>query len=137
MEAVGLVAVAIEVIQNLVEKNQHRAPGLLDDASDRLGSRWCSSRLGPQRRDSCIAGQLAREVYPRRLAPVSRIPCVPNEDRYLRSRELRKPRTFQQCLNSRIGGRFSGIANQMIQSGQRMSLATAELGDEGENGSRV
>src|SRR5713226_8964715 len=31
MKAIGLVAVAVEIIQNLVEKNQHRTPGLLDN----------------------------------------------------------------------------------------------------------
>ena len=37
MEAVSLIPISIQVVQNLIEKNQYRAASFIHDAADRLG----------------------------------------------------------------------------------------------------
>src|SRR3990172_11797359 len=74
VERLGAPAVAVHEVEHLVEEQEHRRPGRLEDPRDRLGPGRRGPGRRPERLDTLVARELPGDVDPRRLAPLLRIP---------------------------------------------------------------
>jgi hypothetical protein len=83
MEKVGTSAVAIEIVQHLVEEQEHGCIRGLEHTRDGVSAGRRCLRRRPEGFDAFIAGELARDVYPGRLAPRLRIPRIAHKYRLL------------------------------------------------------
>src|SRR5690606_20738755 len=100
VERLGAAAVAVQVVQHLVEEQQHGRIGSLEYACDRLRS----GRRGLCRRTEClnalIPRKLSRDVDPWRLATRLRIPRVADEHGHLRLRYGRNARISHEIRHA-------------------------------------
>ena len=82
VERVGHLAMAIHEVEDLVEQQQHRRAGRLEDTGDGLGARRGRLRSLAQGLDALVARQLPGDVDPGCLPSVLWVPCVAYEHRY-------------------------------------------------------
>ena len=123
-------AIAIDVIQHLVAQNQHGAACDLDELADRVGAGRSVLCRRAERRDALVAGKLAGDVNPRRLAPFAGVPCVPDKYRDLGGRNVAESGARQELRHDR-GSRLSCCRIAVVKRREGVRLAAAELGDEG------
>ena len=137
VEAFGHSPVAVDEVQHLVEQQQHRRF---------RGHKHLGQRLGPRRRvlgrgaeGGCprVAGKLARQVDPRRLPPLCGVPGVAHEDADPGGRSFGHARLAQQPQDPGQPGRAGPGPGQVVEGGQGMRLAAAELGNQGQHRGRV
>ena len=129
MEAFGHAAVAVDEVQHLIEQQQYRRLCGGEHFGQRLGSRRCGQRGGPERGDARIARQLASQIDPGRLPPRCRVPGVADEDPDTGSGSFRHPGIGQEIgYAGELGGvRASG--GEVVKRGKGVRLAATELGD--------
>ena len=101
VERLGHAAVAVQEVQHLVEEQEHRRAGRLEDPRDRLGAGRRGLRRRAERLDALVARELAGDVDPRRLAPRLRVPGVAHEDGDLRLGHGRDARFPHQVGDAR------------------------------------
>ena len=133
VERLGQAAVAVDEVEYLVEQQQHGRPGGGEQARQGLGSRRRGAGRGAERSDAPVAGKLARQIDPGRLPPGRGVPGVAHEYAGAGRGNLRQPGRAQQLGHpgEPRGGR-PGVG-KVVQRGEGMRLAAAELGDEGED----
>ena len=137
MERFGAAAVAVQVVQHLIEEQEHRRAGRLEDPRDGVGAGRRGLRRGTKRLDALVARELAGDVDPRRLAPRLRVPGVAHEHGDLRLGHRTDARFAHQVGDPVVAGYGVTVLRQVVQRGERVRLAAAELGDEREHRRRV
>ena len=137
MERIGHLAVAVDEVEHLVEQHQHGCAGRREHAAQGLGTRRGRRRVRAEQLDAPITGELTRHVDPRRLPTLARIPGVADEDGYTGFGGSRQPGIAQKAgdLIQAVCG-FAG-RDEVIQRGQRVRLAAAELGHQRHHRRRV
>ena len=137
VEALRQAAMAVDEVQHLVEQQQHR--GIRDGEHPGEGFRSRRRGLGgaAERFHALRARQLPRQIDPRILAALGGIPRIADEDADAGSWHLRHARLAQQARDARQFGRLRPGAGDVVQRRERVRLAAAELGDEGEHRRRV
>ena len=137
VEALRQAAMAVDEVQHLVEQQQHRRIRGGEHAGKRFRARRRGLGGAAERFHALRAGQLPRQVDPRVLAALDRIPRIADEDADAGLRRLRHARLAQQVRHARQFGRLRPGAGDVVQRRERVRLAAAELGDEGEHRRRV
>ena len=137
VQRLGHAAMPVDEVQHLVEQQQHRRVRGGEHRGDRLGAGRRRPRRGPERRDSRLAGKLPREVDPRHLPALGRVPCVTDEDAGPRGGRRRHVRRRQQIGHAGQVRRPRPGPRQMVERRERMRLAAAELRDQRQHRRRV
>ncbi len=121
---------AVDEIENLIEQHQDRHVGGSKYPADRFGAGRGRHRCGAEFLDALIAGDLAGEIDPRRLAPGLRVPGITDKHADARGRRRRQPGRPEQF---RYPGPITGVRaglGEMVERGERVGLAAAELRDQ-------
>ena len=137
VETLGHAAMAVDEVQDLVEQQQHRSIRGGEHPADRLRARRRGPRGGAQCRDALFTRQLARKIDPRRLPALRGVPGIADEDTDLDIGHLRHACLGQQIGNAGQPRRLGPGIGEVVERGERVGLAAAELGDQGENRRRV
>ena len=132
VEVVGSLApVPVQVVQHLVEEQQDRAVRRVEDPGQRLRPRRNRPRRVAEGVQTGVPGQLPGEIHPRRFPARPRIPGPADEDRRPRPGPLAEVEIAAEIVEPRERRRIR--IHQVVQSGQGVGLAPAELGHQAEH----
>jgi hypothetical protein len=125
--------VPVQEVEDLVEQDQHAAARRLEDPVE--GLRPGGGGLGgrPEFLDPLVPGQPVGQVDPRRLAAGPRVPGVAHEDRHTSLWDLGDASLVEQGADAVEGGGLGPAAGQVVEGGEGVGLAAAELGDKGQH----
>jgi hypothetical protein len=101
-----------------------------EDPADRFGAGRGLHRRSAERLDTLIAGDLAGEIDPRRLVLGLRVPGIADKHANACCRRRRQAGLAEELRYPRkAGGAGAGIG-KVVECGEGMRLAAAELGDQ-------
>ncbi len=123
----------IDEVEHLVEQHQDRAAGHLDQSTDRLGTWRDGARGRSEHGNPRVTGELVSEVDPGGFPPFPWVPGVADEDGDLGPRHRRQSRFEEERGDAVEAGRALVMPREMIKRGERMGLAPAKLGDQGQD----
>ena len=127
----------IDEVEHLIEQQQHRRLSGGEHPCQSLGARRRCPGGGAERGNTLLAGQLARQINPGCLPSLCRIPGIADEHTDSSGGNLLQPGDAQQIRHpGEPGGGRAGVG-QVVERGEGVRLAAAELGDEGKDRRRV
>src|SRR2546430_673605 len=81
VERLSAPAVAVQIIEYLIEKEEHWCAGCPEHRAERVGAGWRGEGRRSEYLDALVSCELAGDVDPGRLAARLRVPGVADEDR--------------------------------------------------------
>ena len=137
VKVLGHAAMAVHEVEHFVKEQQHWGFGCREQVGQRFGARRCRLCRIAQHFYPFVAGDLASEIYPRRISPLGRIPSVAHEHADTSRMDFVDFGFLQKLPHPRKLCCRPARAGKMIECRERMSLAPAELSDERKHRRRV
>ena len=137
VERIGQGTVPVDEVQYLVHQHQHRAAGGGEQPGERFGARRAGARGVAEGGDPGLAAKLPGEIEPRRLPRAARIPRVADEHAEPGAGDCWQVFVREQVRHARELCGLRAEASEVPERGQRVGLAAAELGDEGQHRRRA
>ena len=137
MEALGHAAVAVDEVQHLVEQQQYGSVRGGEYPGQCFGSRRRGLGGRAERGDTPIARELTRKVDPGRLATLGGVPGVAYEYASAGGGRFRHPAPGQKVADSGECRATGARVGEVVEGGESVRLAAAELRDQREHRRRV